>query len=215
MKNHNTAHTYISVGDFHISAKELEQMAPIEATLLTIIGRAVSAKLQRISFQTWSGDLVMHLYQKVRQHRDFSPSLDERILQQMVNNLLKNCIRDARESRRNADFAPLSFKCSFYDDDYMKIDNSHRGKGKDVSDVWADTTTSNDVAKSVCRKMDLATLRQFINHLPNQQRQCATMMYQGYSADEIGKMMGIRKTKVYGLMNKSLWTLRSLFQQDS
>lgn len=215
MKNHNTPHTYISVGDFHISAKELEKMAPIEATLLTIIGRSVSAKLQRLSFQAWSGDLVMHLYQKVRQHRDFSPSLDERILQQMVNNLLKNCMRDARESRRNADFAPLSFKCSFYNDDYTIIANRQRDKGKYVSDIWTDTNSSNDVAKTVCRKMDLASLRQFIKLLPNQQRQCASMMYRGFSADEIGAVMGIRKTKVYGLINKSLLTLRSLFQQHS
>ena len=214
MTSNTNTPTFITVGDFRISAKELEKLAPIEATLLKIIGRSVRAKIKKNpTMESWAGDLVLYLYNKITKQSDFYAISDESYLQQMVKSLLKNSIRDATEKNRTADYAPLSFKSDYYDDEQVKRDDED--DDLEESHIWADTTESNDVVRMAGQKIDWTTLQHFIGYLPKRQKQCASLMYEGYSAEAIGEALDIRKSRVYELMNQSIASLHRFMLNQS
>ncbi len=154
--------TYISVGDFHISAEELQKIAPVEAMLLSIIGRSVNAKLKaRNTLLDCAADIVLHLYHTIRRQQDFSPSLQEKEIQLKVNNLLKNCLRDMKIKTRNAPYAPLMLKAAYFDAEQRLTDDEEK---RDVQAAYIDRSDYNDIAERASTQFDLARLRRAIEH---------------------------------------------------
>lgn len=209
MKDQKQPSTYISIGDLHISVRDFQRLAPIEARLLRIIGRSINAKLKlHKTMSNWSGDLALHLYHTIRKQADFSPQLDERILQNKVSCMLKNSLRDSSQKNRTSSYAPLSWKTAYYDAEACT--DKQEGGRSESSTVYIDRSDFNDVAEMASRVVDVEELHHAIQKLPEQQRKCASLMSMGMRADEICKEMNIKKSRAYELIRQCAKSLRAL-----
>lgn len=211
MKHVNST-THIQVGDFTITREEYCKLPLFEARIMKIIGRSVNTLVKKEeAMYAWAGDLLIHVYVRLRHRGDiteFSPDCD---IQQAVKCLLKNAVRDAKGRYRNSAATPIGFKVSYSCSTEDSQPNTGKAIPLEIRDLW----DGCDVQSQVAEQADSSIIRQAIEKIGDRQlQQCAQLLCAGISAQDAARQMGIKKSRFYEIKKEVIKYLRSLLKAN-